>query len=80
MKDTIDTMLINEKIIRIYSFYPFSSWNTRKMLLLRKILTKTSQPTPRSPTYGEVKQWNDGLKEGYIPSYDLIKLINIQIS
>ena len=31
MLATIHTMFVNEKFIRIYSFCPFSPWNTRQM-------------------------------------------------
>ena len=31
MQATINTMFVNEKIIRIYLFCPFSTWNTRQM-------------------------------------------------
>ena len=41
MLATIDRMFENEKIIRIYSYYSFYSWNTRQM----HFKTKISQPT-----------------------------------
>ena len=44
MKDTIDKMFINEKIIRIYSFYPFLPWNTRQMHFKMKIFDKHHPP------------------------------------
>ena len=46
MLATTHTMFENEKIIRIYSFCPFSSWNTRQMQFKRSIVTKPSYPSP----------------------------------
>ena len=48
MLATIDTMVVNEKIIRIYSFCQFSPRNTRQMNLKRSIVAKN--PTPTTPT------------------------------
>jgi len=46
MQDTIDTMFVNEKIIRIYSFCPFSTWNTRHMHFKRSKLWQKHSPPP----------------------------------
>ena len=46
MQATINTMFVNEKIIRIYLFCPFSTWNTRQMHFKRIIATKSSHPPP----------------------------------
>ena len=44
MLATIDTMFVNEKMIRIYTFCPFS-----QMQFNRSIVTKTSHPPPWPP-------------------------------
>ena len=43
MLATINIMFVNEKIMRIYSFCPFSTWNTRQMHL-RGVLWQNSHP------------------------------------
>ena len=43
---TIHTMFINKKIIRIYLFCLFSTWNTRQMYFKRSIVIKSSPPWP----------------------------------
>ena len=48
MQDTIDTMFVDEKIIRMYSFCAFSPWNTRQMNFKICIVTKTSHTPPLS--------------------------------
>ena len=42
MQATFNTMIVNEKIIRIYPFCPFSTWNTRHMNFKRSNVTKQS--------------------------------------
>ena len=42
MLPTMHTMFVNAKIKRIYSFCPFSTWNTRQIHFNRSIVTKTS--------------------------------------
>ena len=51
MQDTIRTMFVNEKIIKIYSFCPFSPCNTRQIHCKTSIATKTNilRPTPKMP-------------------------------
>ena len=41
---TIQTMLLNEKNIQIYSFWPFSPWNTKQMHLRGVLWQKTVPP------------------------------------
>ena len=48
MLATIHTMFVNKKIKRIYSFCPYSTWNTRQMHFKRSIVTKQSPP-PHDP-------------------------------
>ena len=43
---TIHTMFVKGKIIRIYSFCPFSTWNTRQMHFKRSNCDKISHPPP----------------------------------
>ena len=54
MLATIYTMFVNEKVIGIYSFCPFSPWNTRQMHFKRSIVTKHSSPhdPPKIPHRG----------------------------
>ena len=51
---TIDTMYLNEKIIRIYLFCPFLPLNTRQMHFKWSIVTKSSHPfwPPKYHTVG----------------------------
>ena len=54
MLATIHTMFVNKKIKRIYSFCPYSTWNTRQMHFKRSIVTKTVPPAwpPKIPHRG----------------------------
>ena len=49
MQATIHTMFVNEKIIRIYSFCPFSLYKTQGKYILREVLRHPKIPHSASP-------------------------------
>ena len=59
MQATINTMFVNENILRIYSLCPFSPWNTRKMHFKRSIVTKKVPPLDPNPPWGVGCPWKN---------------------
>jgi len=61
MQATIDTLFVNEKVIKIYSFRPFSLWNTRQMHLKVSIVTKPPVTFPPPNPLKYLTMWGGGV-------------------